>query len=140
MSEEPENDNNLAGIPEEVSPTTHTESLRTTNAPGPRTRARVLVGICLAVFFLGDVFLYSHHRALQARVESHERRIERLDKAITDLLMANDNAEKIEKIEQQVVGIDGQMDDLTTFLKDEAKAEAEAQNVAEDPKKKQRKR
>lgn len=131
----PDTDIDSAATPEEVSPTT-TGPLRTVGGEGTRGWVRVVLGMCVATLLLGDVFLYSHHQALQARVENQERRIERLDKVVSDLLLANENAEKIEKIEQQVDGIDGQVQELTKAIKAQ---NAKAEEPAPDPEPKKRK-
>lgn len=88
-------------------------------ANGERWRSwfRMMFAVCVGVLLIGDIFLYSLHRALTARVENQERRIERLQSVVDDLLSASENAEKIEKIEQQVDGINGQIGDLTEVLK-----------------------
>lgn len=73
----------------------------------------LLVGALL----IGDVALYSMYKALRSRVEGQDHRVERLQQMVTDMLKANQNAEKIEKIETQVDAIEGQVTDLSTTLK-----------------------
>lgn len=92
----------------------------------------------LAMLLIGHIFLYSLHRALTARVENQERRIERLQGVVDDLLIASDSAEKIEKIEQQVNGIDGQLGDLTETLKAQA-SDTDGTPPVEAPKKSRKK-
>ena len=101
-----------------------------------RTILKTTFAVILAVLLMGHVALYSLHQALYSRVESQEHRIERLSKMLTDMLTANQNAEKIEKIEQQVTGIGGQMDDLTDAIK--AQNAAAAAELEESPKNKKK--
>jgi len=102
------------------------EATQDQNATGPfsvpngerwKSWFRMMFAVCVGILLIGDIFLYSLHRSLTARVENQERRIERLQGTVKDLLTARDNAEKIEKIEQQIEGIDGQIGDLTETLK-----------------------
>lgn len=99
---------------------------------------RTTFAVVLTVLLVGNVALYSLHQTLNARVESQEHRIQRLNKMLTDMLTANQNAEKIEKIKQQVSGIEGQMDDLTTTIK--AQNAVEAKKSAEEKKPPKRRR
>lgn len=105
-------------IPEPVEDQNNTGSLPVAeNNERLRAFLRVAFAVCLSVVVMADVALYSLHQALHSRVEAQEHRIERLNKMLTDTLAANQNAEKIEKIGQQVTGIESQMDDLTTAIK-----------------------
>lgn len=114
---EPEND--TPGAPAAPQPRTPTGSLAILGLDGDRFRSllRVVFGVLLGVLLAGDIFQYSIHEALSARVENQERRIERLNRMVDDLLTTNANAQRIEKIEQQVVGIDGQIHELTDAIK-----------------------
>jgi hypothetical protein len=85
---------------------------------------RTTFGVLLGVLMMGQVGLYSLHKANESRVESHERRIERMNKLLTDLLASRDNAKKIEGIEQQVVGIESQIDQLADMVRDNAESPA----------------
>jgi hypothetical protein len=84
---------------------------------------RMVYAVLLAVLLVGDIALYSLYQAEHSRVNSLDHRIERMDHMLMDLLAAQGNAEKIEKIEQQVTGMQGRMDDLATVLKEEDAAE-----------------
>jgi hypothetical protein len=114
---EPENE--TPGAPEATEPKAATGSLGILGLDGEKFRSalRVAFGVILGMLLVGDIFQYSLHQALAARVENQERRIERLNKMVDDLLTTNQNAQKIEKIEQQVEGIDGQIHDLTEAIK-----------------------
>jgi len=109
---------------------------------GERLRSilRIAFSACLGILLMGDVAFYSLHQAMKSQVDSQEHRIERLNSMISDLLMSNQNSEKIEKIEQQVNGIDGQVQAITDAIKrqDKKAAEAEAEAEAEPKKKKKR--
>jgi len=103
-----------------------------------RRRRLWLRGVAFfAVFLLlvGDLVMYSAYQTLSSRVEGQDHRIERLQKMVTDVVKANRNAEKIEKIEGQVDNIETQMTDLTTTIKEQ---DAEAEIEAALPKKKKR--
>jgi hypothetical protein len=92
---------------------------------------RTTFGALLGVLAMGQVALYSLHKAMESRVESHERRIERSSKLLTDLLSSRDNAAKIEEIEQQVVGIEGQIGELVDMVRDNAE---QSSPVVDEPK------
>jgi hypothetical protein len=92
---------------------------------------RTTFGALLGVLMMGQVALYSLHKAMESRVESHERRIERSSKLLTDLLSSRDNAAKIEEIEQQVVGIEGQIGELVDMVRDNAE---QSSPVVDEPK------
>jgi hypothetical protein len=95
---------------------------------GERLRSilRMAFAACLAGLLVSTVALFSLYESLKSKTDSQEHRIERLNSMISDLLMTHENAQKIEKIEQQVNGIEGQLGDLTDTLKaQDAKAEAE---------------
>jgi len=134
-----ESENNPEGVPEEIPSPNTTGPLSVIRGNGEALRAwlRVIAAMFLGVLLVGYISLYSLHQALQARVTNQERRIERLNNAIDDLLTSNQNAEKIEKIEQQVEGIDGQVQDLTEAIKAQ-NAKAEADDPKPEPKKKKR--
>lgn len=133
---EPEND--TPGAPAAPQPRTPTGSLAILGLDGDRFRSllRVVFGVLLGVLLAGDIFQYSIHEALSARVENQERRIERLNRMVDDLLTANENAQKIEKIEQQVDGIDDRIHDLT----DAITAQNPAPQEPEKPEPKRKKR
>jgi len=132
----PEPENETPGAPTAPQPRTGTGSLAILgNGDNFRSMLKVVFGVTLGVLLVGDIFLYSLHQALSARVENQERRIERINQIVDDLLISNANAEKIEKIEQQVNGIDGQVHELTDAIKaQDAKAE-KIENSEPDPKK-----
>lgn len=95
------------------------EELETQPMVGERLRSLLritTVGI-LGVLLIGDIFMYSLYQALRAQTENHDRKIERLNRALDDLRTSNANAEKIEKIKQQVDGIDGNVTEMTATLK-----------------------
>jgi TolA-binding protein len=122
-----EPDQDTPGAPNEPLPRATTGSLAILGVDAETFRSwlRVAFGMGLATLLVADIFQYSLHQALHARVENQERRIERLNKMVDDLLTTNQNAQKIEKIEQQVEGIDGQIHDLTESIKaQDAKADA----------------
>lgn len=135
----PDHDNDPSGTPEEAPRrnTTGPLSLVAGNGEGLRAWLRIMGAGILGVLLMGDIFLYTLHQALQARVESLERRNDRLTGVVDSLLTSNEDAEKIEKIEQQVDGIGGQVEDLTDAIKaQDAKADAEEVEAAANPKKK----
>jgi uncharacterized protein HemX len=111
-------------------------------AETPRERGRFIFRVVLPVAFLAvlmaDVALYSMVQALSSRVEAQDHRLERLQKMVTDMIGANQNAEKIEKIETQVDGIETQVNELTTTLKKEAADAEEAKEAAAKKKKRRR--
>lgn len=120
------------------------EAVDTNNTTGPlpvvengdrlRSILRMMFAVCLAVLLVATVALFSLYEALKSQTESQEHRIERLNNMVSDLLVANENAQKIEKIEQQVNGIEGQVTELTDAIKaQDAKAAAEPEP---EPKKK----
>jgi len=90
------------------------------NLPRERIRSvlRAVFAVTLCVLLVGDVILYSLHKALEARVESQDRRIERMNSLLTDLLSSRDNAARIELIETQVDGIEKSVGDLQQLVKD----------------------
>jgi len=131
----PEPENETPGAPAAPQPRAPTGSLAILGFDGERFRSllRVVFGVILGVLLVGDIFQYSLHKTLSGRVENQERRIERLNRMVNDLLTANENAQKIEKIEQQVDGIDDRILDLTDAIT--------AQNAApEEPEKPEPKR
>jgi len=83
-----------------------------------RSVLRAVFAVALGVLLVGDVALYSLHKALEARVESQDRRIERMNSMLTDLLSSRDNAARIELIETQVDGIGKAVEDLQQLVKD----------------------
>lgn len=87
--------------------------------PRGRGLLRAFVGVLIALLLVGDVALYSLYQALRSRVWSQEHRVERLHKLVTDMIKANQNAEKIEKIETQVDGIETQVSELTETIKEQ---------------------
>jgi uncharacterized protein HemX len=80
---------------------------------------RTAVAVVVAVLLVGDVAIYSLYQALLSRVQSQEHRLERLDKMVNDMVVANQNAEKIEGIETQVDNIETQISDLTKVIKEQ---------------------
>jgi len=104
-------------LPEPVEEANSTGPIPVENKEPLRSFLRITFAVCLGVLLMGDVTLYFLHESLKAQVSSHEYRIERLNGMVSDLMMANDNAEKIEKIEQQVNGINGQVRELTAVIK-----------------------
>jgi hypothetical protein len=72
----------------------------------------MIFAVCLGALMMGDVALFSLYKSVQSRVESQDRRIERMNKLLTDLLASRDNAMKIEEIEQQVEGVATAVEDL----------------------------
>jgi len=131
-------------------PETTPESVETANTTGPlsalenkgerlRSILRIAFSALLGVLMMGDVALYSLHQAMKSQVDSQEHRIERLNSMISDLLMTNRNAEKIEKIEQQVNGIDGQVQAITETIKAQDK-KADNLEAELEPKKKKKKK
>jgi len=95
------------------------EELETQPAIGERFRSllRITVVSVVGALLIGDIFMYSLYQSLRAQVENHDRKIERLNRALDDLKTSNANAEKIEKIKQQVEGIDGNVTEMTATLK-----------------------
>lgn len=134
----PDLDSTPSGAPSEVVSRNASGPLTVVglNGDGFRSWLRVAFGAALGALLVGDIFLYSHHQALRARVENQERRIERLNTMVDDLLITNENAQKIEKIEQQVESIDGQVQELT----DAIKAQNAKPKEPEQPKRKRKKR
>jgi uncharacterized coiled-coil protein SlyX len=96
---------------------------------------RTLFALCLGALFVGSIALYSLHQALHSRVESQEHRIERLNKMLTDMLASGANAEKIEKIEQKMSGIEASLDELNATLKHEHEQEHAKPKQPEAPEK-----
>jgi len=97
------------------------------SAEPPRDRRswlRAIAAVFVGFLFVGEVALYSLHKALRSRVEAQDHRVERLQEMVADMIKANQNAEKIEKIETQVDSIGVQVTDLTTTIKAQ-NAEAE---------------
>lgn len=85
----------------------------------------ITVAAVLGTLLVVDVVLYSLYKALQSRSQGQDHRIERLEKMVTDMIQANQNAEKIEKIETQVDGIEVQVTELTSTIKEQdAKAQS----------------
>jgi len=80
---------------------------------------RVLMGVLFGMLILADLHLYSLYEAESSRVEAMDRRMERLDQTLSDLLTINENAEKIEKIEQRVSGIEVRVGELADSLEAE---------------------
>ena len=115
----PDIDMETEGTPPEPVQSSTTGPLDTVDANGERFRSRLRAafGVLLAVLLMGNILMYSLYKSLQARVQNQERRIERFYGVVDNLLLANGNAEKIEKIEQQVESIDGQMKELTDVIK-----------------------
>ena len=132
----PEPENDTPGAPSEVWHQNTTGPLRALGLTGEGTHSwlRVVFGMILGALLVGNIFLYSLHQALHARVENQERRSDRLGKMVDDLLITNKNAEKIEKIEQQVDGISSQVQDLTDIIR------AEPEKVEKPKRKRQRKK
>lgn len=87
------------------------EVLNEARARSGRT-LRMIFAVCLGALMMGDVALFSLYKSVQSRVESQDRRIERMNKLLTDLLASRDNAMKIEEIEQQVEGVATAVEDL----------------------------
>lgn len=81
-------------------------------------RGSLFVAVCF--FVISDVALYSAYKALSSRVQAQDHRIERLQKMVTDMIKANQNAAKVQKIETQVSNIETQVNDLSTTLQEEA--------------------
>ena len=128
-------------IPKPAEGQNNTESLQVLQNASERFRAalRITFAVVLAVLIMGHVALFSLHQALHSRVESQEHRLERLNQMLSDMLAANKNGEKIERIEQQVNGIESQMNDLTTTIKaQDATVAAEAEVAVPAPSKKKR--
>jgi len=92
------------------------------NRNSPRERVRSIVrgafAVILGVLLMADVGLYSLYKALEARVESQDRRLERVNALLTDLLNSRDNASKIEEIEIQVDSIEKQIGIVHQLVKD----------------------
>ena len=90
------------------------------NGIGERLRGilRSVFAVILGVLLMGDVALYSLYKSVEARVESQDRRMERMNSTLTDLLSSRDNAARIELIETQVDGIEASMGDLQQLVKD----------------------
>jgi len=95
-------------------------SVLSNGAQGSGIVLRMVYAACLAGLLVAVVALYSMHQAVYSRVEAQDHRIERLNKMLGDVLSSNANAEKIEKIEQQVSGIGSSLDELNANLKAEA--------------------
>jgi len=113
-------------IPDDEPVTQSTPALSDDAESPNRALLRVVFGVLLGVLGMADVGMYSLHKAMESRVEAQERRIERMDGMLTNMLASHDNASKIETIEQQVVGIENQIGELTDLVRDNMKAEAEA--------------
>jgi hypothetical protein len=113
-----------------------------------RERGRVwLRGITLVaigMLLVTDVAMYSMYQTMHSRVVSQDHRIERLQQMVANMIKANQNAEKIQKIKTQVESIDVQVTELTTTLKAEVTVKAEvtakAEIAAEEASKKKRRR
>jgi hypothetical protein len=84
----------------------------------PGGRLRMIFAVCLGGLMMGDVALYSLYQSVHSRVEAQDRRIERMNKLLTDLLASRDNAKKIEEIEQQVDGVVTAVEDLQHMVTD----------------------
>ena len=111
------------------------------STPQPSENSRIRLWLGAAIFavcllLVGDIVMYSAYQTLSSRVEGQDHRIERLQKMLIDMIAANQNVEKIEKIEGQVENINVQMTDLTTTIKEQDAEEAKAE--AELPKKKKK--
>jgi hypothetical protein len=112
------------------------DETETLEAPRERRNWLRIGGALLVTFLLiSNIALYSLHKALTSRVEGQDHRIERLQQMVTDMLKANQNAEKIEKIETQVDSIGVQVTDLTTTIQAQ---DAKADEKAASQKKKRR--
>jgi len=74
----------------------------------------------LLLFFLlsADVFLYSLYQADHARLQTVHRKMERLELYLSNAIKAKKNDTKILSIEQQINGIEMNLDSLATALKD----------------------
>lgn len=109
-------------------------------AEQPRDRRnwlRAVVAVVVLLLLVGDVALYSLYKALRSRVEAQDHRVERLQDMVTDMIAANQNAEKIQKIETQVDAIGVQVTDLTTTIK-EQDADTEQEKVSKKKKRRRR--
>lgn len=126
--------------PEPTANVDTTGPLPTVESNGERLRTllRMAFAVSLAVLLVATVALFSLYETLKSQTESQERRIERLNNMMGDLLVANENAEKIEKIEQQVNGIQDQVTDLTDVIKAQDAKALEAELETEPKKKKRR--
>ena len=110
------------GIPEAVEAQKTTELTENESEDGGerwRGWLRLAFAIILGILLVGDVGLYSLYQAEHSRVESMSRRLDRTEQMLMDLLASQDNREKLEAIEQKVVGLAGQIDDLKTHLQNE---------------------
>lgn len=119
-------------MPEETTPTPDDEpatqstpALSEGSESPNRALLRVVFGVLLGALAMADVGMYSLHKAMESRVEAQDRRIERMDGALTDMLASHDNASKIETIEQQVDGIEGQIGELVEMVRDSQKPPSE---------------
>lgn len=90
----------------------------------PRTRFRSLLRLIFAIMLfgllLGEVVLYSFFKTVESRVESQDRRIERMQSVLTDFLASRDNAGKIQEIEQQVDRTAEAVGELSNLVQDQA--------------------
>ena len=121
---------------EETKPTTGSMAVLGANGERLRSLLRLIFAGCLGACLIGDIWIYSLYQALRSQSDSQEHRIERLNKMVSDLMLANDSAKKIEKIEQQVNGIEGQVSDLTATIKAQ---DQKAETPAPEPEKKRKK-
>lgn len=79
----------------------------------------------LAVSLVTHLVTYSLYQTVHSKVDQQERRLERLDKMVTDLLVVPENTAKLEAIGTKLNGIEGQVQEMTSVLKEsDAKAPA----------------
>ena len=105
--------------PETVEPETTGEILANGELKERRGNLlRLIFAAILGVLLVGDVAMYSLHKAMASRVESQERRMDRMNKMLNDSLTARQNATKIEGLETQVDGLVTAVEGLQQMVED----------------------
>lgn len=82
---------------------------------------RIFTFMAFCTLLVMNLFLFSLYQGHEAQMDNQNRRIERLNGNVQDLLKSNQNAEKIEKIKQTIDGIDSHVQELVTVLNEETK-------------------
>jgi cytochrome c-type biogenesis protein CcmH/NrfG len=113
--------------PDPIEPDT-SEEIATNESSESTERGRSLLRMVFAgilgVLLVGDVAMYSLYKAMESRVESQDRRMDRMNKMLTDSLTSHDNAEKIAGLETQVEGLVSAVGDLKQMVEDTHEAPA----------------
>lgn len=83
-----------------------------------RSINRFQIGAIFAITLLGIgfLFLYSEYQTLLARVEGQDRRLERYNRFLADVVSSQSAAGRLEDIDQKVSKIEENIDELTSAI------------------------